>query len=33
MPPQKIAGCVLILLALLSYRSRNLLAWYRTRWK
>jgi drug/metabolite transporter (DMT)-like permease len=33
MPPQKIAGCLLILLALLSYRGRNLLAWYRTRWK
>lgn len=31
MPPQKILGCLLILLALLSYRSRNLLAWYRTR--
>ncbi|MDX1265868.1 MAG: DMT family transporter [Oceanisphaera sp.] len=31
MPIEKIAGCVLILLALLSYRSRNLLAWYRSR--
>ncbi|GAA3537041.1 DMT family transporter [Zobellella aerophila] len=31
MPMQKIIGCLLILLALLSYRSRNLLAWYRNR--
>lgn len=31
MPLPKILGCTLILLALLSYRSRNLLAWYRSR--
>lgn len=31
MPIEKIAGCVLILLALISYRSRNLLAWYSSR--
>ncbi|WP_319782009.1 DMT family transporter [Oceanisphaera sp. IT1-181] len=31
MPIQKVFGCVLILLALLSYRSRNLIAWYRSR--
>lgn len=31
MPAEKILGCLLILLALLSYRSRNLLEWYRSR--
>lgn len=31
MPAEKIFGCLLILLALLSYRSRNLLDWYRSR--
>ncbi|MCC4265076.1 DMT family transporter [Oceanimonas baumannii] len=31
MPPQKIMGCVLILLALLSFRSRPLYEWYRNR--
>ncbi len=31
MPIQKVIGCTLILLALLSYRSRSLLAWYRSR--
>ncbi|WMC09784.1 EamA family transporter [Oceanimonas pelagia] len=31
MPPQKVLGCVLILLALLSFRSRPLYEWYRNR--
>ncbi|WP_417618015.1 DMT family transporter [Oceanisphaera sp.] len=31
MPIEKVVGCMLILLALLSYRSRNLLDWYRSR--
>lgn len=31
MPLPKILGCTLILVALLSYRSRNILEWYRSR--
>ncbi|WP_116473789.1 DMT family transporter [Zobellella maritima] len=31
MPAQKMIGCLLILLALIGYRSRNLLVWYRNR--
>lgn len=31
MPAQKVVGCILILTALLSYRSASLLTWYRLR--
>ncbi|MBO1518432.1 DMT family transporter [Oceanisphaera pacifica] len=33
MPAQKVMGCILILTALLSYRSASLLTWYRLRSK